>query len=264
MEESQKVKLANKQFYDIIAKSYETIDGKRNKTMTAWIRAKLGNILKEFDTEPAAILLDIGCGSGFILRNTPTNVQAIGIDISFNILLSLHKQGYMVVCADSDFLPFKEQQFDIVTCFAVLHHLYSFDALFKETYRILKSKGIFYSDHDFDEAFRKHYAFLVKIYRFMFNEEKKYQKKEQRLTHHLYVHTEIHNKGVPTQKIIAAAKQAGFHVYPSCHWLGLFSQLTDFLVKHPIKCSKGNAPLFSLIAKKEQSLFSNSPLTRKR
>ncbi len=250
MDESQQVKLANKQFYDIIAESYEKIGGKRDKTTIAWITAKLEKILTEFDNEHIVMLLDVGCGSGFILRNAPKNIQMIGIDVSFNILLPLQKQGYMVVCADSDYLPFKKQQFDLVTCFAVLHHLYSFDTLFKETYRVLKNKGLFYSDHDFDEAFRKRHIFLVKMYRFMFNEEKKYQRKEQRLTHNLYVHTEIHNKGVPTAKIIAAATQVGFHVYPSCHWHGLFPQLTYMLMKYPLHFSKGNAPLFSLIAKK--------------
>lgn len=250
MEESQKVKLANKQFYDIIAESYETIDGKRDTTTTQWITAKLNNLFAECNNKKAPLLLDIGCGSGFIVRNTPKNIQKIGVDVSFNILLPLQKQGYLVVCADSDHLPFKEQQFNIVTCFAVLHHLYSFDTLFKETYRILKNKGLFYSDHDFDEAFRKHHPIIVTIYRCLFNEEKKYKKKEQHITHDLYTHTEIHNKGVSAQKIITAAKQAGFQVCPSCHWQGLFPQLTRFFMKHPRLFSKGNAPFFSLIAKK--------------
>lgn len=246
-----KVKKANKEFYDIVSTSYEKIDGKRDATAEAWIAAKLHKISETIDEKPIS-LLDIGCGSGFIMRNAMSSFQKIvGVDISHKILIPLQKQGYMVVCADTEHLPFKENSFSVVSCFAVLHHLYDYGRLFQESFRILKKDGIFYSDHDLDKAFSKKFSVLFKLYRFLFDEEKKYRKKEKKISAELYHYTEIHNTGVPTQKIITAAENSGFaSVQPSYHWLGLFPIITRMLRKYKISFSKGNAPLVSIIARK--------------
>lgn len=246
-----KVKKANKDFYDIVSNSYEQIDGKRDATAEAWIAAKLHKIRRNFDEQPHA-LLDVGCGSGFVMRNAmPSFQKVVGIDLSHKILVPLQKQGYMVVCADTDYLPFKEKSFSVVSCFAVLHHLYAHEGLLQESFRILKRDGIFYSDHDLDKAFSKKFSVLFKFYRFLFNEEKKYRKKEKMISTELYHYTEIHNTGVLTKNIIAAAKSSGFAVVElSYHWLGLFPIVTRILRKYKTRFSKGNAPLVSIIAKK--------------
>lgn len=248
---SEKVKKANKTFYNIIADSYEKIDGKRDKTTTEWISSKLRDLSSSLQTKKK-IVLDIGCGSGFIMRNAlPFFDYIIGVDISHKILIPLKNQGYAVVCADIDYLPFKKESFDMITCFAVLHHIFIYETFFSECFRVLKNNGIFYSDHDLDSIFRKRFSFFINIYRFFFNEERKYNSKEKKVTHELYKFTEIHHNGIPTRLIKVIMQNNGFKdIHISYHWKGLFSCLTKFLEKYHFMSSCGNAPLVAFEAKK--------------
>ncbi len=245
-----KVKKSNQLFYDIISDSYETVDGKRDKTTIQWIFRKLKALQRATNGET---LLDIGCGSGFILRYAqPYFKTVVGVDISFEILKNLHKQRYLVVCADVDHLPFKKDSFSVVSCFAVLHHLYAYSALAQETYRILKTGGIFYSDHDLDKKFEKRFRPLMRLYRTFFNEKKKYLHANSNITSELYHFTEIHHTGIKTDQITQLLKKQKFsQVIPFYHWFGLFPLLTRFCLFFNIRSfRRGNAPLASIIAKK--------------
>ncbi len=247
-----KVKKSNQQFYDIISDSYETVDGKRDKTTIQWITKKLKHIQHASQGET---LLDIGCGSGFILRYAqPYYKTIVGVDISFTILKSLRQQGHLVVCADSDYLPFKDGSFSTISCFAVLHHLYAYHLLTQEAYRILKKNGIFYSDHDLDKYFEKRFRVLMLLYRTLFNEEKKYLKANTALTSELYHFTEIHHKGIKTENISNLFQRQGFRtVKVTYHWFGLFPIITGlcfFLGMNSLRFRRGNAPLASIVATK--------------
>ncbi len=246
----RRVKKANQQFYDIVSDSYEAVDGKRDRITTTWIAKKLRQLQKQTNGKT---LLDIGCGSGFILRNAqPYYKTVIGVDISLEILKTLQKQGFLAVCADTDHLPFKDNAFDTITCFAVLHHLYTYEKLFWETHRVLKNNGLFYSDHDLDRTFARKFALPMKIYRSFFNEEKKYKHANKKITSELYHFTEVHHKGINTQHIQEILQKSAFSsVTITYHWLGLFSVLTKILLALGSCCFKqGNAPLVSFIARK--------------
>lgn len=245
-----KVKKSNQLFYDIISDSYETVDGKRDKTTIQWISKKLKAIQRATNGET---LLDIGCGSGFVLRYAqPYFKTIVGVDISFEILKNLRKQGYLVVCADVDHLPFKSEQFSVVSCFAVLHHLYAYSSLTEESYRILKTEGIFYSDHDLDKKFEKRFRPLMRLYRTFFNEKKKYLHANSSITSELYHFTEIHHTGIKTGEIVDLLKKQKFSkVTPSYHWFGLFPLLTRFCLFFRLRSfQRGNAPLASIVARK--------------
>jgi ubiquinone/menaquinone biosynthesis C-methylase UbiE len=249
-----KVKNANKEFYDLVSNSYEKIDGKRAATTEKWISGKLKRISEDGldGNSSEKSLLDIGCGTGFIMRNAnPYFKKRVGVDISHKILVPLQKQGYMVVCADTDHLPFKENSFSVVTCFAVLHHLYSYDKIIPEIYRSMKKGGIFYSDHDLDENFAKRFSLFMHVYRAICNEEKKYRKANKKITSELYHFTEIHHRGISQEKIQALLQKEFKHVYTYYHWLGLFPLLTKILLTFKIRpFQQGNAPLVSFVARK--------------
>lgn len=246
----RRVKKANKQFYDIVSDSYEYVDGKRDAVTTAWISKKLKLLQKQTHGKT---LLDIGCGSGFILRNAQQYYKTIiGVDISLEILKTLQKQGSIVVCADNDYLPFKDNAIDTVSCFAVLHHLYSYEKLVAEIHRVLKKNGLFYSDHDLDGVFAKRFSFFMRIYRSFFNEEKKYRKANRKITSELYHFTEVHHTGINTEQIQHILQNSAFSsVQTYYHWLGLFPLLTKiFLSVGAHSFRRGNAPLVSFIARK--------------
>jgi len=86
-------------------------------------------------------ILDIGCGeTGGILPRAEGFSQRHGCDRLFS---SPHRKGnvaYRPVDLESDNLPYNDNQFDFVTCTAVIEHLdrKSADRVFSEAFRVLK------------------------------------------------------------------------------------------------------------------------------
>jgi ubiquinone/menaquinone biosynthesis C-methylase UbiE len=68
-------------------------------------------------------VLDVGCGTGRFLDALPDDYEATGVDLSAEMLARARERGLDVVEASGDELPFETNSFDMVTTFAVLHHL---------------------------------------------------------------------------------------------------------------------------------------------
>lgn len=66
---------------------------------------------------------------------------SIGIDISFENIRSLIRRGGQGVVADMEFLPFKDNTFDLVYGFGILHHLSNIRKGVSEATRVLKQRG---------------------------------------------------------------------------------------------------------------------------
>lgn len=240
----QHVKAANRDFYEAVAERYEEIDGRRSSTLEVWLSKNLSAIRQR---APGGSLLDIGTGSGFVTRCAGgLFVFRIGIDLSSRILVANRTAFDFGVTGDTDNLPFTDNSFDVVTCFAVLHHLYAFENLVSEVARVLKPGGVFYSDHDLDWAFRKRFRVPLMLYRGLHNARSKYQEISSVITPELYRLTEWQEDGIDSHGLIQLLEQAGFTVETNFHWFGL-SPFTDRLFgKEP--WTKGWAPLVSLVA----------------
>jgi ubiquinone/menaquinone biosynthesis C-methylase UbiE len=68
-------------------------------------------------------VLDVGCGTGRLLHDMPARYEKHGVDISDEMLAIARRRGLDVVHAGAADLPFDDSTFDVVTTFAVLHHL---------------------------------------------------------------------------------------------------------------------------------------------
>ena len=88
--------------------------------------------------QKARLSLNCGCGRG---GQNDIFGPSIGIDISFENILSLIKAGGKGVVADMEFLPFKDQTFDMVYGFGILHHLSDIKKGVSEASRVLKKGG---------------------------------------------------------------------------------------------------------------------------
>lgn len=108
-------------------------------------------------------LLDLGCGTGFILELAhPYFKKLVGIDITPAMLKAAEKKfkkkkldhKIELVESSTDKMPFSNNSFDVITGYSFLHHLSSPIATIKESYRVLKKEGIFYSDLDPNYYFR--------------------------------------------------------------------------------------------------------------
>ncbi len=90
-------------------------------------------------------LLDIGCGTGIILKNFLRYGKAHGVDISEESIRFCVKRGLKnIKKAGAEKLPFKGNSFDVIGIFDVLYHKNIKDdvKVLKEINRILKPGGL--------------------------------------------------------------------------------------------------------------------------
>jgi ubiquinone/menaquinone biosynthesis C-methylase UbiE len=97
-------------------------------------------------------VLDTGCGTGrnvSYLKSYFPQAKVMGNDVSADLLqVATNKHGISpedLVCCSSYKLPFADNSFDIVTEFAMLHHVAEPDCVVAEMLRVAR-KGIFISD----------------------------------------------------------------------------------------------------------------------
>lgn len=240
------VKEANKLLYNKVADDYEKIDGRRSEKLLFWLRDRLKNISEDFHGETK--LLDIGCGSGFVIKAAQGLFDRLyGIDISENILKKASIFADGVICADADFIPLKKESIDVVVLFAAMHHFYDYREMMKEIHRILKQGGILYIDHDMNKKFAKRFRFLLWLYRKWFRRKKKYI--NAGIDEEIYNLSEFHSEGVGAEETVDYIKRIGFKILETYgHWYGL-SKFTNRIFNYK-RFSLGNAPLLTIVAKK--------------
>lgn len=110
--------------------------GKRNFAKSLLDRyVRLGN---------GATILDVGCGTGAMLKFLNTFGMAVGVDISEVAMEFCRKRELIrLVQASALELPFDDSSFDLITAFDVLYHKWVNDDLraLGEFYRVCKPGG---------------------------------------------------------------------------------------------------------------------------
>jgi SAM-dependent methyltransferase len=243
----EQVKKANKEFYDIVGSNYEELDGRRKESLYAYLEDQLKQLSILGGTDS---ILDLGCGSGFVSKVADQLFRRrLAVDISYSILRGIEDQNLERIAADSDFIPIGDNQIDVVGAFALLHHCHSFERLCGEVYRILKTGGVFYSDHDMDISFYSRFKRMMKIYRRIHNAKKRYLENFDSLSENLYDCSEFHQNGIQPDLLCSLLKKTGFReVNITFHWFGL-SSFSDRLFGKKI-FPRGWAPLTRIVALK--------------
>lgn len=93
----------------------------------------------------APMLLDVGCGCGYLLSYVGQTdaFRLSGIDFSKGRLHVARNRGVNdVVAADAQNLPQKDNTFDVVTSTETIEHLPNHSAMLRETKRVLRKGGI--------------------------------------------------------------------------------------------------------------------------
>ena len=93
-------------------------------------------------------LLDIGCGTGWLLNNLSEQHQAeyYGIDLSENMIDVAKSKNILnaSLCLGNALdLPYDDEIFDVVTCIQSFHHYPDSMKAMKEAYRVLKKGGMY-------------------------------------------------------------------------------------------------------------------------
>jgi ubiquinone/menaquinone biosynthesis C-methylase UbiE len=93
--------------------------------------------------------LDVGCGTGHVLAVAAAEIpHAIGVDLSSEMLTRAQARHLNVVRAEATSLPVNDESVDVVSAFALLHHLWDAEVFYREVRRVLRPGGLFYSDSD--------------------------------------------------------------------------------------------------------------------
>jgi ubiquinone/menaquinone biosynthesis C-methylase UbiE len=74
--------------------------------------------------------------------------SCIGLDLSLEMALSKGISKELLVQGNCYHTPFADDEFHLVSAFALLHHLVNIDDFFKEAFRILKPGGYLYTEGD--------------------------------------------------------------------------------------------------------------------
>lgn len=238
------VKKANRRLYDQVAADYESIDGRRDVELTCWIRSRLHELAKAHGRQ---VLLDIGSGSGVVTRAAAgIFTHRVAVDISPNILAASGKSADFKIAADLDALPLADDSVDVISAFAVLHHLLDTDMLAAEVARVLKPGGVFWSDHDMDMAFYRRFRLPLEGYRWLRGADKHYE--AAGVDEETYTLAEIREDGVDGEQVVGELAAAGLDVTSEFHWFGLTS-LTNKVFGYRER-SRGWAPLLRIVAVK--------------
>lgn len=240
------VKRANRRLYDAVASDYETVDGRRTTALTEWLRDMLVGLAHEHGS---GVLLDIGSGAGVVTRAAKGIFdRTIALDLSPKLLAQSGDIATYSVSADADSLPIASGSVDVVTCFAVLHHLFDTRALAGEVARVLRPKGGFWSDHDMDAAFHDRFRWPLGVYRRLRGAKKRYTEATAAIDESTYELAEIHESGVASDAVVCRFREAGLLPSATFHWFGL-TPLADRVFGQR-ECARGWAPLLRLRATK--------------
>lgn len=116
------------------------------------------------------VILDAGCGNGYLLRQLATNArQVIGVESSEELIKLADKRlegldNVSIRFGDLEIqIPFHDQSSDVVIASMVVHYLESLDLFVTEAYRILKPGGrviviIDHPMHAYADAVRHEYG----------------------------------------------------------------------------------------------------------
>lgn len=145
---AEEIKRANIEYHTKLADSY---DKEQPCFMPENIK-RVDSVIKSLaEKNGNNYLLDIGCGTGFILNIAKKYFKkVVGIDITQAMLDKVNVSGGVVVLrlADSSHMPFADGSFDVCTAYSFLHHLPKLLSTFREVFRCLKQGGAFYADGD--------------------------------------------------------------------------------------------------------------------
>jgi ubiquinone/menaquinone biosynthesis C-methylase UbiE len=98
---------------------------------------------------PGGRLLDVGCGTGFIIHLAADVFDEIhGIDITPAMIerVRTHEGNITLHQSAVEAMPFPDASFDAVTAYSFVDHVEDRDKMLREVARVLRPGGIFYAD----------------------------------------------------------------------------------------------------------------------
>jgi ubiquinone/menaquinone biosynthesis C-methylase UbiE len=143
---------ANIAVHTALAVHYDSVEPHFRPENRAKVAARLQALRAR---APGGRLLDIGCGTGFVITLAAPLFDAIdGVDITPAMLERVPKLANVALHeARAEALPFDTASFDVASAYSFLDHIAEPLAVFREVARVLKPGGLFYADLNPNRAF---------------------------------------------------------------------------------------------------------------
>ena len=123
-----------------IANLYNTTAKVYNKRYKSIQEEKINKIIKYSVNLKSKLVLDVGCGSGFLKSFLEKNTRYVGLDISHE-MLKQNKSEKNLICSDITNLPFLDEIFNEIYCITVLQNVENKGKALDELKRVLKNEG---------------------------------------------------------------------------------------------------------------------------
>lgn len=117
-------------------------------------------LIEQVKLENGDKVLDVGCGTGELLRRMAdkADISGCGIDVEKEMIAAAKKKcpDMNIQIADCCSIPFDDESFDVLTSCMAYHHFSNHIDFSKEASRVLKKgKRLYIADPAFPSAFRK-------------------------------------------------------------------------------------------------------------
>jgi SAM-dependent methyltransferase len=138
---------ANQKVHTTLASVYNSLEPHFRSENISHVESKLRSI---FTTTNARRLLDMGCGTGFVIDIAKKYVAEIdGVDVTEAMLRQVDCSGDATIrlhLGDAGAFPAQPGAYDVVTAYSLLHHLYDVGPALATAARALRPGGQFYAD----------------------------------------------------------------------------------------------------------------------
>ena len=134
-------------------------------------RKIVSGLLEKFISKKDNRILDIGCGTGIVLKMLNKYGLASGLDISQDALSFCKERGLnSLFLGSATSLPFSDETFSLVTALDILEHIEDDTLALREIRRVLKKGGLAIinipafpnvcSSHDISLGHKRRYTFI--------------------------------------------------------------------------------------------------------
>lgn len=145
----QEVIKANIALHTQMAEQYNTCEPHFRPENVHKVEERLQKIIAEVKGDK---LLDLGCGTGFMINIAKKYVKYIdGVDVTQAMMDKIDKSGNATIRLfnhDTGTFDVVEGNYDLITGYSFLHHLYDINPTLQTAYKGLKKGGKLYCDLD--------------------------------------------------------------------------------------------------------------------